>query len=128
MFIIVSDRPPLRDLANFVVPQASARWYNLGLQLLDPRDEGVLHSMKTQASKSPEEQCTEVFNHWLTTKKNPTWNKLIGSLKSPAVNLPNVAITIEEMLDSRVSYCYSITNIHIHTVTHTRTHAHIAIT
>ena len=128
MFIIVSDRPPLRDLANFVVLEASARWYNLGLQLLDPRDEGVLHSMKTQTSKFPEEQCTEVFNHWLTTKKNPTWNKLIGSLKSPAVNLPNVASTIEEMLDSRVSYCCSITNIHIHPVTHTRTHAHIVIT
>ena len=95
-------------MANFVVPQASARWYNLGLQLFDPRDEGVLHSMKTQANKSPEEQCTEVFNHWLTTKKNPTWNKLIGSLKSPAVNLPNVAITIENMLDSRVSYCYRL--------------------
>ena len=63
LILIVSDRPALRDLANFVVPQASARWYNLGLQLFDPRDEGVLHSMKTESSKRPEEQCTEVFQH-----------------------------------------------------------------
>ena len=105
--LIVIDHPTLRDLANFVVPHASTKWYNLGLQLFDPRDEGVLHSMKMETSKRPEEQCTEVFRHWLTTKKNPTWNKLITSLKSPAVNLPNVASTIEKMLDSRVSYCYS---------------------
>ena len=65
--------------------------------------------MKMESSKRPEEQCTEVFNHWLNTKRNPTWNKLIKSLKSQAVNLPNVASTIEKMLDNRVSsYCYSI--------------------
>ena len=46
-------------MANFVVPQASAIWYDLGLQLFDPQDEGVLHSMKMEASKPPEEQCTE---------------------------------------------------------------------
>ena len=63
--------------------------------------------MKTQANKSPEEQCTDVFNYWLTTKKNPTWNKLIKSLKSRAVNLPNLVSKIEGMLESPVSYCYS---------------------
>ena len=105
--LIVSDRPALRDLANFVVPHASTKWYYLGLQLFDERDEGVLHSMKMETSKRADEQCTEVFHHWLTTKENPTWNELIESLKSPAVNLPNVASTIEKMLDNRVSYCYS---------------------
>ena len=63
--------------------------------------------MKMEASQRPEEQFTEVFHHWLTTKKNPTWNKLIKSLKSRAVNLPNVASKIEGMLESPVSYCYS---------------------
>ena len=60
--------------------------------------------MKTQAFKSPEEQCTEVFTHWLTSKKNATWNTLIKALKTPAVNLPNLAEKIKGMLDSRVSY------------------------
>ena len=100
--LIVSDRPALRDLANFVVPQASSRWYYLGLQLFDPREEGVLHSMRKEANKSLEDQCTEIFHHWLETKKNATWNKLIKSLKSQSVNLPNVARTIEKMLDNRV--------------------------
>ena len=105
--LIVSDRPALRDLANFVVPHASARWYYLGLQLFDQKDEGLLRSMKMEANKPPQEQCTEIFSHWLTTKKKATWNKLIKDLKSQSVNLPTVASSIEAMLDNRVSYCYN---------------------
>ena len=89
-------------MAEFVVPKAGVRWYNLGLQLFDPRDEGVLDSIE-KTHKSPGEQCMEVFKHWLTTKENATWNKLIKSLKSQSVNLPNLAREIKKMLDSRVS-------------------------
>ena len=102
--LLVNDHPALRDLAEFVVPKASVKWYNLGLQLFDPQDKGVLDSISVQTNKSSEEQCREVFNHWLTTKKNATWNKLIRSLKSQSVRLPNVAREIEKMLDSRVGY------------------------
>ena len=105
--LTVSDRPALRDLANFVVPHASARWYYLGLQLFDPKDEGLLHSMKMETNKLPQEQCTEVFSHWLTTKEKATWNVLINSLNSQSVNLPNVARNIEAILDNRVSHCHS---------------------
>ena len=102
---LVKDRPALRDLANFVVPQVSHKWYNLGLQLFDRRDERKLISMKAEGSKQPEEHCLEVFTHWLDTKKNATWQKLIESLGCWAVNLPNVARDIVKMLDNRVS-CY----------------------
>ena len=59
--------------------------------------------MKKETNKSSEEHCTEVFNHWLTTKK-ATWNKLVDSLNSRSVNLPNVASDVEKMLGGRVSY------------------------
>ena len=103
VFLLGSDCPALRDLANFVVPQASLRWYSLGLQLFDPRDLGVLNSIRSQTNKHPEEHCTEIFSHWLQTKRNATWNKLIKCLKSQAVNLPSVASDVENMLDSHVS-------------------------
>ena len=110
MFLLTeSDRPALKDLANFVVPHASARWYYLGLHLFDPKDEGLLHSMEMETNKPPQEQCTEVFSHWLITKKKATWNELIKGLNSPSVNLPSVARNIEAMLDNRVSHCYSYT-------------------
>ena len=107
--LIESDRPTLRDLANFVVPHASARWYYLGLQLFNQKDVGLLRSMKIETNKSPQEQCTEIFSHWLTTKKKATWNELIKGLNSPSVSLQIVARNIEAMLDNRVSHCYSHT-------------------
>ena len=102
-FITVNDRPALRDLSNFVVPQVSHKWYNLGLQLFDRRDEGKLTSMRANTNKCPEDHCLEVFTHWLATKKSATWQKLIKSLRYQGVNLPNVADYIEKMLDSRIS-------------------------
>jgi len=105
VFLLGSNRPALRDLDNFVVPRASPKWYSLGLQLFDPRDEGVLNSMRSETNKRPEEHCRKVFNHWLQTKRNATWNKLIKCLKSQAVSLPSVASDVENMLDNRVSYC-----------------------
>ena len=104
ILLIVSDHPALRDLANFVVPQASSRWYNLGLELFDTQDVATLNSMRTESNKTPTDHCTEVLNHWLVTKKNATWNKLIKSLKSRSVNLPILAGDVEKMLDTRVSY------------------------
>ena len=56
-----------------------------------------------EVNKPLEEQCREVFRHWLETKKNASWNKLINSLKSQSVNLPNVTRDIEKMFDNRVS-------------------------
>ena len=52
----------------------------------------------------------KMVQSWFTvvsTKKNATWNKLIKSLKSRSVNLPNVASEIKNMLDNRVSYIAS---------------------
>ena len=111
MFLLIeSDRPALRDLINFVVPNASAKWYYLGLQLFNSKDEGVLFGMKTEVNKSALEQCTEVFSHWLTTKKKATWDELIKSLNSHSVNLHYLARNIEKMLDTRVSYSYEYNN------------------
>ena len=116
---LVNDRPPLRDLVNHVVPKASPKWYNLGLQLFDPKDEGVLYRMKMETNKPLEEQCTEVFRCWLETEKNATWNALMESLKSRSVNLPIVARDIKKMLNSHVSY-----NTHTCMCAHAHTHTY----
>ena len=114
MFLsLVSERPTLKDLANFVVPLASARWYYLGIQLFDSQDIGKLQSMKKEY-KTLEDRCTEMFSHWLDTEKNATWKNLIEGLKSRCVNLPNVARNIEKLLGipvsciSMYSYCLCI--------------------
>jgi len=43
-----SDRPTIRDLNNFVVPSVGSRWYNLGIQLLEPQFIEILWGLKNE--------------------------------------------------------------------------------
>ena len=61
--------------------------------------------MRAEINKRPEELCLKVFTHWLDTKSNPTWKKLIRSLGCQDVNLPRVASNIEKMLATVSYYC-----------------------
>jgi len=49
--------------------------------------------------KDVEERCTEMFNRWLKSDNEATWNKIILGLRSQGVHLENVAQDIEKMLD-----------------------------
>jgi len=102
--ILVTDRPVLRDLSNFVSPHVGGKWFYLGLQLIDQAHTSVLFNMKQDHHKTYEDQCIEMFNKWLDTDSKATWRKVIESLKEPAVNLLNLAQTVDGMLDHRVSY------------------------
>ena len=42
--------------------------------------------------------CSEMFWFWLNAQPNATWQQLIESLKSPAIQLHAVATKIEAML------------------------------
>ena len=111
-FVLETDRPALRDLANFVVPRASHKWYFIGLQLFDPNDVEVLTNMRAHKSRNSDENCIDVFNYWLDTDVNANWQKIIDALKCPSVYLPNVAKQIENMLsDVSHHYMYAIYSI-----------------
>jgi len=43
------DSPVLRDLVNHVVPSVANHWYDLGLQLLDPKYENELNIIEGDA-------------------------------------------------------------------------------
>jgi len=101
--LLGNDLPALRDLNNFVVPYVGNKWFNLGLQLIDPANESLLYNMKADRHKNFDEQCTEMFSQWLQTESKANWNYVIFCLKAPAVNLKNLAKDIESKLDNRVS-------------------------
>ena len=73
------------------------KWYPLGLQLLDPKDESFLRALRNQSGTCLD-KCTEVFQHWLDVTGKPTWSKILKALKKRSVNFPNVADKIENML------------------------------
>jgi len=104
--LVGGDLPSLRDLANFVVPRVSSKWYHLGVQLIDSKHVTILDNLRADITvKGLEERCTEMFKEWLRTedKDKATWSKVILGLRSKAVRLENVANDIEKMLNNHVS-------------------------
>ena len=95
-FLLGCDRPSHKDLLDYVVPHAAAKWYDLGLQLMDPRYENKLAIIKEDGRSDVQECCRKMLNYWLEAEESPTWNKVIRGLK--AVRLNYVASNIEKEL------------------------------
>ena len=84
------------------------------MQLLDTEDETFLRSLSTRYQDSSD-ICREVFIHWLDATKKPTWGKILKALNQKSVRLPNVADSIKQMLDKRVSthVCNKLFSVYI---------------
>ena len=74
------------------VLDASAQWYNLGLQLKVRT--GTLDSIRTQFP-DPKDQLREMLKVWLNTSDNPTWKILTDSLRSRSVGASQLAGDLE---------------------------------
>ena len=83
-------------MLDYVVPHAAAKWYDLGLQLMDPRYENKLAIIEKDGRGDAQVCCRKMFNDWLATEESPTWNKVICGLKTVGLNY--VASNIEIQL------------------------------
>ena len=78
------------------VLDASAQWYNLGLQLKVRT--GTLDSIRKQFP-DPNDQLREMLKDWLKTGGNPTWKTLTVALRSRSVGASQLAG------DLKTKYC-----------------------
>ena len=68
-------------------------WYNLGLKLgLKP---DVLDAIETQCSADPSRCFRETLKNYLKTI-SPSWRALVGALRSPTVDKPQLAEKLEK--------------------------------
>ena len=95
MIIGHGSRPALRDLARHVIPSVETEWYNLGLELLDPKYESELETIEAGA-RSEATSCRKMFSKWLNTDELASWDKLIKALR--VVQLNEIANDIEQLL------------------------------
>ena len=91
-----SSRPALRDLAIHVIPRVNTNWYNLGLQLLDPKYENELDTIEADTRNDAATSCRKMFSKWLNTDELASWDKLIIALG--IIQLNKVANDIEQLL------------------------------
>ena len=98
MIIGHGSRPTLRDLARHVIPSVKTEWYNVGLELLDPKYENELDTIEADTrNDGVTTSCRKMFSKWLNTDELASWDKLIKALKD--VELINVASDIEQLLE-----------------------------
>ena len=86
----------MRDLLIHVIPSVAAKWYDLGLMLLDPKYENELNTIEADTRNDAATSCRKMFSKWLNTDELASWDKLIKALSD--VKLINVADDIEQLL------------------------------
>ena len=90
-----NDRPTLRDITNHVIPSVAHKWYNLGLQLLDPKYENELNIIEADKNDATT-CCRKMLVRWLNTDELASWDKLIKALR--IIQLNDIASNIEQLL------------------------------
>ena len=78
-----------------MIPSVETEWYNLGLELLDPKYENELETIEDGA-RNEATSCRKMFSKWLNTDELASWDKLIKALR--IVQLNDVANDIEQLL------------------------------
>ena len=106
--VIDRDRPALKYLNTdkYVKEEASIKWHDLGLELLEPEDEGKLNEIQYSSHRDVSERCKQMFQLWLEKCPDATWEHLIQALRE--VGLNRLACKIHQMLQraegSHISY------------------------
>ena len=68
----------------------------MGLELLEPEDEGKLNEIKANHPQDNGECCKQMFQLWLEKYPHATWNQLVQALKE--IKLYQLASKIDGML------------------------------
>ena len=108
----MKSRPSRKNILD-LIPDVTPRWYELGIKLLNDDQESHLDIIKTNHSNDQLKGCAEMFWFWLSAQPDASWQQLIESLKSPAIQLHTVAANIEALFTGKYfSYVHMLRNLH----------------
>ena len=100
IYNLANSRPLRKEILDFI-PDVAPRWYEVGLKLLSNDQATHLDIIKTNHSNDQLKGCAEMFWFWLDAQPNASWQQLIESLKSPAIQLHTVAANIEALFTGK---------------------------
>ena len=84
------EKPNIKDIHNYVVPQWASKWRQLGTQL--NIDQHLMDNIEHDHPSDCERCCCEVFTEWLDIYPAASWNDIItavDSLLSDGMQLAN---------------------------------------
>ena len=79
-------------------------WYDLGLQLLNPKDKSRLDTIRANKPADADGACTEMFSLWLQKYPSASWDSLIKTIKGPGIKKHDVACEIERQIFQSGNY------------------------
>ena len=99
----------MKDLHDRVVLKVAHKWKDLAVQLLQTDQQHTIDIVKSDHSQDTAECCKCIFEIWLNTTDDATWNQLITALTSPCVGLDYVAsqLMISEHITNTECEIYS---------------------
>ena len=87
-----------------MVQNVAHKWKDIGVQLLRPDQQEAVRIIELDHPRDTVECCKRVFEKWLDTTPDATWNRLISALRSPTVQLDYWAAQIGNMMVVEVRF------------------------
>ena len=100
LFLSGKNRPTLKLLNKLVKKYITFKWYDLGIELLEPEDTHTLDEIEKNHPTDVSTCCTKMFRLWLDKQPEASWEQLIEALREPNIELNELANTIEQELIS----------------------------
>ena len=95
---IGSEHPVLKYLYKHVIVGITNKWYEIGVELLDPGDEIVLDAINRNHPGDVDKCAAEMLKLWRERKSEASWNVLLTALREPHIQLNTLASTINALL------------------------------
>ena len=90
------------------------KWRELGVQLLNTKDIHYLDEIKANHPQNVRGCCYEMFEQWLRTRLDASWDKLCNALVT--IDLPVAAREIKQELSRGAYVCVYIKCMHVHCI------------
>ena len=72
------EKPPIKEMANHVVPMFASKWKRLGIQL--NIEEHLLQNIEKDHANDCEGCCSKMLTEWLDMNTDASWGILINAL------------------------------------------------
>ena len=80
----MNNKPLLKDLYQYIVPQYAAKWREIGTLLDLPS--GELNTIEAGYPTNVKWCCNKMLEKWLEMDTTASWCKLFIAIESPAVS------------------------------------------
>ena len=105
-FIVGNSRPTLKLLNKLVKKLVVTKWYDLGIELLEPEDIKALDEIQVNYPRDASTCCTKMFQLWLERQPEASWDHLIQALREFNIEINELKLELCKALNKGKLFFY----------------------